>query len=166
MDDKGNLTQGKTYDHNRHLPKGTRRAGIRTNRKQYDDNKVEKGEVFWSQTEPFEMVLGDEKVPHGLWKAIEHMHKGEKARVMVKPAYGYGYPQTARTVKFPDGWTDDDKKRQLKMRRTFFDVKLHSWVIRHDLLSDGSLIKTISERGVGYDRPSNYDEIKMTLKVH
>ena len=45
-----------------------------------------------SKTEPFKMELGDERVPHGLWKAIEHMRKGEKARIMVKSAYGYAYP--------------------------------------------------------------------------
>ena len=69
-----------------------RRAGIRTDRKKYDDNKVDRGEIFLSKLEPFELELGDERIPHGLWKAIEHMRKGEKARIMVKAAYGYAYP--------------------------------------------------------------------------
>ena len=64
-----------------------------------------------SKLEPFEFSLGDERIPHGLWKAIEHMHKGEKARIMVKPAYGYAYPQAANKVVFPEGWTEENKKR-------------------------------------------------------
>ena len=42
----GQVRQGKTFEHNRHLPKGTRRPGIRTDRKVYGDDQIEKGEVF------------------------------------------------------------------------------------------------------------------------
>jgi len=35
--------------------------------------------------EKIKIVLGDEAVPYGLWKSIEHMRKGEKALIMVKP---------------------------------------------------------------------------------
>ena len=73
------------------MPKGTRRPGIRTDRKVYGDDQIEKGEVFMDKQEPFELTLGDPKIPHGLWRAIEHMRKGELARVMVKAAYGYGH---------------------------------------------------------------------------
>ena len=50
------------------------------------------------------MVLGDPKVPYGLWRAIEHMRKGEKARVMVKAPYGYAHIETAGSVEYPEGW--------------------------------------------------------------
>jgi len=33
------------------------------------------------------MVLGDLAIPYGLWRAIEHMRKGERAKIMVKPKY-------------------------------------------------------------------------------
>ena len=45
--------------------------------------------MFLTKLEPFEMTLGDPSVPVGLWRAIEHMRRGEKSRVMVKPAWGY-----------------------------------------------------------------------------
>lgn len=51
-------------------------------------------------------------------------------------------------------------------RRVFYDVKLYDWTIRHDLHADGMMIKTIHERGVGYDRPFDYDEIVLDLKVY
>lgn len=38
--------------------------------------------------------------------------------------------------------------------------------MRHDLHADGMLIKTIYDRGVGYDRPFDFDEVKIDLKVY
>ena len=105
------MRQDKTFEHNRHLPKGTRRPGIRTDRKVYGDDQIEKGEVFIDKQEPFQMTLGDPKVPYGLWRALEHMRKGERARIMVKAAYGYGHIETAGSVEFPEGWTEGEKKR-------------------------------------------------------
>lgn len=55
-----------------------------------------KGEVFVDHSEqvgpPIRLTLGDDRLPLGLWKSIEHMRKGEKARIMVKPKYGYDSP--------------------------------------------------------------------------
>lgn len=36
------------------------------------------------------MLLGDESLPFGLWRSIEHMRKGEKALIMIKPKWGFG----------------------------------------------------------------------------
>ena len=52
------------------------------------------------------------------------------------------------------------------MRRTFFDVKLYDWVVRHDLLGEGSLMKTIYQRGAGFDRPTQFDEMNLDVKVY
>jgi len=43
-------------------------------------------------------------------------------------------------------------------------VKLIDWISRYDLDGDGIIIKTVLERGVGYDRPFDYDEITIDLK--
>lgn len=111
--DDGQVKKGKTYEHNRHKPKGTRRPGIRTNRKVYEDDQIEKGEIFLDKQEPFELTLGDPKVPIGLWRAIEHMRKGEKARIMIKAAYGYAHRETAGAVEYPEGWGEGEKRRML-----------------------------------------------------
>ena len=148
------------------MPRGTRRPGIRTDRKIYGDDQIEQGEVFLEKSEPFELTLGDPKVPYGLWRAIEHMRKGEKARVMIKAAYGYGHTETAGSVEYPEGWEEGERRKLLQTKRTFYEIKLHSWVIRHDLLGEGSLVKTIHEQGHGYDRPTQYDEIFLDLKVY
>ena len=143
----GEVKQGKTFEQNRHMARGTRRPGIRTDRKIYGDDQIEPGDVFLDKQEPFQMALGDPKVPYGLWRAIEHMRQGEKARVMVKAAYGYAHTDTAGVVEYPEGWTEDERKKQLQTRRTFYEIKLHSWIIRHDLLGEGSLLKTIHKQG-------------------
>jgi hypothetical protein len=41
----------------------------------------------------------------------------------------------------------------LRKRRAFFEVELLDWVVKYDLLGDGKIIKTIKNRGVGFDRP-------------
>ncbi len=71
---------------------------------------------------------------------------------MVKAAFGYGHNESANLV-YPEGWEEGEKKHLLQTRRTFYEVRLIDWVVRHDLLGDGCLLKTIYERGDGYDRP-------------
>jgi FKBP-type peptidyl-prolyl cis-trans isomerase 2 len=48
------------------------------------------GLVFIKQETPVNIILGDHRTPYGLWKAIEHMRRGEKAKVMIKPRWAYG----------------------------------------------------------------------------
>jgi hypothetical protein len=45
----------------------------------------------------------------------------------------------------------------LLTRRVFFEVKLIDWVVRHDINGDGLIIKTILQRGSGFERATNYD---------
>lgn len=71
------------------------------------------------------------------------MRKGERAKVMVKPAWGYAMPDYASVVNFPPGWDEGDKRKQLLTRRAFFEIKLHEWIIRHDLDGDKKIFKTI-----------------------
>lgn len=54
-----------------------------------------------------EIELGDNKVPFGLWKAIQEMRKGETSLIMVKPKYGYAHEKYAEFVDFPAGWKED-----------------------------------------------------------
>ena len=59
-----------------------------------DDIKGE-GETFIDHLSnnhpPIQLTLGDDRLPYGLWKSIEHMRKGELAKVMIKPKWGYNY---------------------------------------------------------------------------
>jgi len=94
------------------------------------------------------------------------MRRGEKSRVMVKPAWGYAMTDYADRVVFPPGWEEGDRRRELLHRRAFFEIKLHSWIIRHDVDGDGRIIKTIEAKGFGMERPAHFDEIRLSLKIH
>lgn len=111
------------------------------------------------------MILGDPAYPHGLWKCIEHMRRGEKSKIMVKPKNAFRHPEVQGLIRYPPGWDTPEKIEILKKRRVYYDVKLFDWTIRHDLHADGMLIKTIHDRGVGYDRPFDWDEVLIDLKV-
>jgi FK506-binding protein 4/5 len=108
------------------------------------------------------LTLGDEAVPYGLWKAIEHMRKGERALIMIKPKYAFGRPEGQELLRWPPGW----EKEVLRKRRVYYIVKLHDWAVKHDLDGDGMLIKNIVTRGLGYDRPFDFDEIKIDMRVY
>lgn len=47
-----------------------------------------------------------------------------------------------------------------------YTVELEDYVTVHDLRMDGMLIKSIFERGRGYDRPRKYDEIVIDYKIN
>lgn len=127
----------------------------------------ERGEVFVDHEEkPIKLTLGDDRLPYGLWKSIEHMRKGEKARIMIKPAWGYNSDKNREVVFFPRGWDQGAKKEALMKRRVFFEVVLHDWVTRHDILGNGLLVKTLLEKGRGFDRPAAADHVKINLKMY
>lgn len=98
------------------------------------------------------------------------MRRYEKALVMIKPKWGYSYQKENDEEEpvhvWPEGWDSDEKRTILKKRRIFYEVKLHDWIVKHDVFGDGMIIKTVLDRGVGYDRPFDFDEIVIDLKVH
>jgi hypothetical protein len=118
------------------------------------------------RTKPIQLTIGDDRLPEGLWKAFEHMRKGERARIMVKPKHGYGKSEVQERMFFPRGWDSGENRQKLMTRRVFFDVKLWDWVVRHDLQLDGLFVKTIHERGAGFVKSKEHDEIKYTLKIY
>mmetsp|Transcript_31099 Transcript_31099/g.23125 ORF Transcript_31099/g.23125 Transcript_31099/m.23125 type:complete len:97 (+) Transcript_31099:337-627(+) len=95
------------------------------------------------------------------------MRRHEKALIMIKPKWGFAYQkQNPNAVGFwPPGWDTEEKKQILRKRRAFFEVKLHDWIERHDLFGDENIIKTVHNRGVGYDRPFDFDEINIDCKL-
>jgi len=106
---------------------------------------------------PIQLTLGDDRLPYGLWKSIEHMRKGELSQIMVKPKWGYNCEKNKDTLIFPTGWNEGEKREALMSRRVFFEIRLHDWVVRHDIHGDGLLIKTVHQRGSGLDRVSLHD---------
>ena len=67
---------------------------------------------------------------------------------------------------FPKGWNEEEKKELLRTRRVFFEVKLHDWIVRHDINGDGILVKTLLQKGEGMDRVGFHDEITIDVKIY
>jgi hypothetical protein len=126
---------------------------------------TEKDETFIDVPE-MKFTLGDERVPYGLWKGIEHMRRNEKALIMIKPKWGYAREEGQGVLVYPEGWQIEEKIEILKKRRIYYEVKLLDWAVKHDLDGDGLIIKTIWNKGVGYDRPFDFDEITIALKIY
>ena len=87
------------------------------------------------------------------------MRRGEKSLVMIKPKWGYAREEGQGLLKYPPGWETPEKIEILKKRRIYYEVKLLDWSVKHDLDGDGLIIKSIFNKGVGYDRPFEFDEI-------
>ena len=94
------------------------------------------------------------------------MRRGEKSLVMIKPKSGFRHPEYRDQIKIPEGWESEEKKRLLLKRRVYYEVKLYDWIVRHDLDADGMIYKTIWDRGEGYDRPFDYDELILDFKEY
>jgi hypothetical protein len=78
-----------------------------------------------------------------------------------------GRGENQEDLLFPKGYESGEKLQMIRQRRVFFEVKLLDWTVRHDLDGDGLFIKTILQRGEGYDRPDVYDEIEFDIEyVH
>jgi hypothetical protein len=71
------------------------------------------------------------------------MRKDEKSLVMIKPAYGFAREANQEQIKLPQGWEEGEKAEKLKRKRVFYEVKLHDWIVRHDVDGDGLIMKTI-----------------------
>lgn len=85
---------------------------------------------------------------------------------MIKAKWGYGKEENQDKLVFPKGQEEGEKAAKLRKRRIFYEVVLHDWIVRHDVDGDGLIIKTIHDRGVGYDRPIDFDEITLDLKTY
>ena len=85
---------------------------------------------------------------------------------MIKPKWGYGYKPAQDKLVFPPGWEGEEEKKIIRKRRLFYEVKLHDWIVKHDIDGDKNIIKTIVDRGVGYDRPFELCEITLDMKIY
>lgn len=109
------------------------------------------GVMFDSSYEraPFSFKLGDGKVIRGWDIAAKTMAKGEKAKVTLRPEYGYG--KQGSPPKIPSNAT------------LVFEMELISWSSKRDVYDDGTVIKSEIDTGDGWERPGKLAEV--TCKV-
>jgi hypothetical protein len=66
---------------------------------------------------------------------------------------------------FPPGGTEE-LFEILKTKVVYWEVELHDWLVRVDIDGDGLLMKTVHQKGKGYDRPYEIDEINFNMKIY
>lgn len=109
---------------------------------------------FLPLTKNIKMTLGDQRLPGGLWKSIEHMKKGEIAKIWIKPGeYGFGREKHPETLEWPELVRgDEEMKEKLRKDEIYYEIELLDWIVRSDVLGDGMLMKTFEIVASGYDR--------------
>ncbi len=105
------------------------------------------GVMFDSSYEraPFVFKLGDGKVIRGWDVVAKTMAKGEKAKVTLRPEYGYG--KQGSPPKIPSNAT------------LVFEMELVSWSSKRDVYGDGTVIKSEIDTGDGWERPGKLAEV-------
>ena len=58
------------------------------------------------------ITLGDDRIPIGLWKAIEHMRRGEKSLISIKPKWAFGREEIRDILIYPPCY-DTPEKREI-----------------------------------------------------
>ncbi|EME26651.1 FK506-binding protein 4/5 [Galdieria sulphuraria] len=102
------------------------------------DNSYDRGE-------PLKFTLGSGQVIKGWDVAVATMKKGEKAKVTIKPEYGYG--ENGMPPKIPENAT------------LVFEMELVDWTSVKDMFGDGKVMKYILEEGTGWERPTDKFEV-------
>eukprot|EP00418_Pyrodinium_bahamense_P065919 CAMPEP_0179088380 /NCGR_PEP_ID=MMETSP0796-20121207/40210_1 /TAXON_ID=73915 /ORGANISM="Pyrodinium bahamense, Strain pbaha01" /LENGTH=602 /DNA_ID=CAMNT_0020785909 /DNA_START=54 /DNA_END=1862 /DNA_ORIENTATION=+ len=100
--------------------------------------------------QPFTFALGRGQVIKGWDLGVATMKKGELARFTLAPEYGYG--EAGSPPKIPGAAS------------LVFEVELLSWLSKDDLFNDGGVVKTMIKEGTGWRKPSNGDEVRISLK--
>ncbi|WJX09548.1 peptidylprolyl isomerase [Trifolium repens] len=95
---------------------------------------------------PVTFALGQGEVYAGLDDGIVTMKKGEVALFTLPAAESEGIQQDSNSV-------------------VQFEVELVSWITVVDVCKDGGIIKKITEKGKGNDRPGDLDEVLVKYQV-
>ncbi|TNV81229.1 hypothetical protein FGO68_gene13209 [Halteria grandinella] len=113
---------------------------------------------------PVKMSIGEGMWPEGLWKAVERMRQNERSKVRIKKKR-YGFKQNMRMPKGFEG--ESELRQRLLSKGIIYEVKLHEWVDRTDLLGDGCLLKRQIQDGnkKDWEKPTDRDEIVFNLRA-
>lgn len=114
----------------------------------FEENKSDGDEdTIYSNPDPIFLTLGDLRLPLGLWRSIEHMKKGEKSKIVIKPESGFNPEKDfhKETLQIPSLIKDDPAKiERLRSEVIVYEVEVLDWTIKVDIIGDGHLMKTVT----------------------
>lgn len=98
-----------------------------------------------SEGKEIELYLGDIAWPEGLWRGIQDMRKGERAKIRMKKKFAFGRPGAIDKLRWPKGFSeapeDADRRTKLSTKSVIYDITLVDWVERIDVDAQGQIFK-------------------------
>lgn len=88
-----------------------------------------------------DLYLGDIQSIEGLWRGIQEMREGEKAKLRIKSKYAFGRPGEVDQLKFPAAYATGDRREKLVSKAVIYEVELVKFIKRVDIDGNGSIFK-------------------------
>merc|ERR1712060_450467 len=84
-----------------------------------------------------ELFIGDISWPEGLWKGMQHMRKGERAKIRIAKKHGFGRTGEIEVLRFPKGFStseeDAERRAKLTSKGVIYDCTMIDWIERMDM---------------------------------
>lgn len=87
----------------------------------------------FDRAENAKWIVGDPSLPEGLSSAIQHMRKGEKAKLKFKKRLAFGPKQGGEGLKFPPGYEEGENKEFIQNHGVIYEVRMKDWVHRETI---------------------------------
>ena len=120
-----------------------------------------------------DICLGDISWPEGMWRGIQNMRKGEKAKVRIQKKFAYGRPGEVDKLRFPRGYSleekDQERRTKLTSKAVIYELTLVDWIERTDMEANGLMYKQwINKQSLKkeHELPNEqYDEVTYSAKI-
>lgn len=91
--------------------------------------------------ETHDFYLGDVRYIEGLWRGLQEMREGEKAKIKMKKKYAFGRPGEIDKIKFPPGYETGEGRVKITSKSVIFEVELVKFIRRSDVNHNGAMFK-------------------------
>ena len=119
-----------------------------------------------------ELYIGDISWPEGLWKGMQFMRKGERAKIRIQKKHGFGRIGEVDKLRFPRGFSeseeDAERRAKLTSKAVIYEVTLVDWVQRMDMEANGLMWKQTSVKPGKreYELPNeDFDEVVYNMRL-
>ena len=119
-----------------------------------------------------ELFIGDITWPEGLWKGMQDMRRGERAKIRIQKKHGFGRIGEVDKLRFPKGYSleekDAERRAKLVSKAVIYEVTMVDWVERMDMEANGLMYKEIFKKAGRreYELPNEeFDEVVCNIRA-
>ena len=115
-----------------------------------------------------DLYLGDIRYIEGLWRGIQEMREGERAKLKIKRKYAFGRPGEVDKLIFPAAYKEGDRREKLTTKGVIYEVELVKFIQRRDIEHNGSVFKqTLIEPAKGeVEIPCKLDDVEVKVACY